>query len=109
MAFTFQQLQQRFESSFRPEEAAGIDSLFQYVIPDGSNFYMRIQRGHLEFFLGDATVPADVMITMEWQTLDDLFGGRVSGMQAFMFGHIKVRGSLALASKLIEIFAPSGV
>lgn len=109
MAFTFQQLQQRFESSFRPQQAVGIDSLFQYVIPDGSNFFMRIQGGHLDFFLGDTVVPADVVITMDWQTLGDLFEGRVSGMQAFMFGHIKVRGSVALASKLIEIFAPQEV
>lgn len=106
MAFTFQQLQQRFEASFRPEQAAGLNSLFQYVIPDGSNFYMHIHEGQLDFYTGDARAPADLWITMEWQTLDDMFQGRVSGMQAFMFGHIKVRGSLALASRLIDIFAP---
>ena len=106
MAFTFTQLQQRFETSFRPEQAAGLNSLFQYVIPDGSNFYMQINDGKLAFFSGNASSPADLWITMEWQTLDDLFQGRVSGMQAFMFGHIRVRGSLALASRLIDIFAP---
>lgn len=106
MVFSFQQLQQRFEASFRSEQAAGLDSLFQYVIPDGSNFYMRIRDSELAFFAGDAADPADLTITMEWQTLEDLFQGRVGGMQAFMFGHIKVRGSLALASRLIDIFAP---
>ena len=106
MTFTFQHLQRRFESSIRPEQAAGIDSLFQYVIPDGSNFYMRIKCGQLDFNVGNAPSSADLTITMEWKTLDELFQGRVSGMQAFMFGHIKVTGSLALASKLIEVFAP---
>nr|WP_246341237.1 SCP2 sterol-binding domain-containing protein [Simiduia aestuariiviva] len=99
-------MQQRFEASFRPSEAAGLDSLFQYVIPDGSNFYMHICDGKLAFHAGEAVAPADLTITMEWQTLEDLFHGRVGGMQAFMFGHIKVRGSLALASRLIDIFAP---
>ncbi|UTA49249.1 SCP2 sterol-binding domain-containing protein [Simiduia sp. 21SJ11W-1] len=106
MVFAFQQLQQRFEASFRPAEARGLDSLFQYVIPDGSNFYMHIRDGELAFFAGDASLPADLTLTLEWQTLEDLFQGRVSGMQAFMFGHIKVRGSLTLASRLIDIFAP---
>lgn len=104
MALTFQQLQQRIEASFNADKAAGLDSLFQYVVPDGSNFYLHISAGRCEFFAGDCGRDADVYINIDWGTLEELLLGTVSGMQAFMFGRIKVKGSLVLASQLIEIF-----
>lgn len=105
MSLTFAQLEQRFDASFRPEKAVGVDSLFQYVIPDGSNFHMRIQCGNLHFAAGDIADP-DLTVSMEWQTLESLFEGRTSAMQAFMFGQIRVQGSLALASRLMAMFTP---
>lgn len=105
MSLTFTQLQQRFEAGFLPEKAAGLDALFQYVVPDGSNFFMRVAGGALDLSAGDAATTADLTITLEWQTLEQLLAGELSSMQAFMFGHIKVQGSLSLASRLIELFS----
>ena len=105
MSLTFSQLQQRFETGFLPDKAAGLDALFQYVVPDGSNFHMRVRDQVLAIEAGEAGAPADLVITLEWHTLEQLLAGELSSMQAFMFGHIKVQGSLALASRLIELFS----
>ncbi|WP_105103853.1 SCP2 sterol-binding domain-containing protein [Microbulbifer pacificus] len=83
----------------------------QFRLPDGSDFYLQVQRagdthGAIEAVQGSGEVEvADLELEMSFQTLNDIIDGQLSARHAFLLGDIRYTGSRELAAALADLFS----
>ncbi len=93
-------LNERFDASV----AAGMNEVYQFYIPDAGNYYLTIADGNCQLSRGECRSPS-VILSMDLEVLLSILDGTFSGMQAFMFGKVRVQGDMRLATKLSELFS----
>lgn len=89
----------------------------QFRLPDGSDFYLRVDRRSLgESAASDAvsdieaeqvsgvTDEADLELEMSYNTLKDITDGQLSARHAFLLGDIRYTGNRELAAALADLF-----
>ncbi len=96
------------EHHFKPENADGLDLVFQFDIEDGDNYHLIIKDKTCSLGQGAHESPS-VTLIMDTETLNGIVSGETDGMQAFMMGKLRTEGDMMLATKLSELFtlAPS--
>jgi|YelNatPaOPRAMG01_1025707.scaffolds.fasta_scaffold02109_4 putative sterol carrier protein len=72
---------------------------FQFNILNGSAFYVEARGDELRVELGEKQ-PANATITASDQVLEDIFSGKLDGVQAFMQGKLKIAGDIFSVQKL---------
>ena len=90
----------------------------QFRLPDGSDFYLRVERapeGHLASEDTPVSIEAeqvsglvespDLDLEMSYDTLRDIIGGQLSARHAFLLGDIRYTGNRELAAALADLFA----
>lgn len=91
------------EHHFKPENAAGLDIIFQFNIEDGDNYHLMIKDSKCSLGKGIHANPS-VTLIMDTDTLNGIVNGTTDGMQAFMMGKLRAEGDMMLAMKLPELF-----
>ncbi|MCW2960425.1 MAG: dehydrogenase, short-chain alcohol dehydrogenase like protein [Thermoleophilia bacterium] len=96
---------QEMEGKFKADKAAGIDATFQFDITgeDAAQYNAVIKDGAATFTEGVADNPTVTVIAGD-QDWIRLVNGQLNPQMAFMTGKIKVKGDLALAMKLGQLF-----
>jgi 3-hydroxy-3-methylglutaryl CoA synthase/NAD(P)-dependent dehydrogenase (short-subunit alcohol dehydrogenase family)/putative sterol carrier protein len=99
---TVQGVFERMPEAFRPDNAAGIDVVFQYRISgtQGGEWFVSVKEGSCEVKQGAHEKPTTTIIMSDEDFLS-LITGKLNAMQAFTTGKLKVEGDL-MKSQLIE-------
>lgn len=83
----------------------------QFRLPDGSDFYLQVQRkddvdGAIEAVQNSGETDAvDLELEMSFKTLNDIIDGQLSARHAFLLGDIRYTGNRELAAALADLFA----
>ncbi|AQQ67363.1 hypothetical protein Mag101_06740 [Microbulbifer agarilyticus] len=90
----------------------------QFRLPDGSDFYLQVQRKSASESLAEGdraaieakqveglAASSDLDLEMSYDTLQDIIGGRLSARHAFLLGDIRYTGNRELAAALADLFA----
>lgn len=90
---------------FNPDAAKGMDAVCQFNISgeSGGSWYIVVKGGACRVHEGQAEHP-NVTLTMPVETWLGMVNKKVSGMQAFMTGKLKVNGDIMLAQKIPDLF-----
>lgn len=91
--------------AFQPDKAQGLDATFQFDITgdQGGQWYMVIKDAQCLVSPGNAT-GANITVTMGDENFVKLITGRLDGTMAFMTGKLKLKGDMALAMRLSNLF-----
>jgi putative sterol carrier protein len=102
---TVQELMNRMPRAFRPDAAAGVNTVLQYHLTgdEGGDWIVTIQDGQCSVVEGVAENP-NMTLSANAQDYKDVITGKTNAMQAFMTGKVKLAGDLALAMKLPNFF-----
>ena len=87
----------------KPEQVKAVDSVFLFRIsgPEGGVFHVDL-KDHPGVTFGEK--PAEVVLEMRDRDFIKLYNGTLPGFKAVLSGKLKIRGELALATKLSEVF-----
>jgi putative sterol carrier protein len=100
-----QQVFDGMRKSFRAEKARGLHVRYQFSLkgPNGGDWFIDVNDGRFKMNRGRIDHPNVTFIASDrdWVALSN---GKLSGTWAFLTGRLKIRGDLALAKKLNEIF-----
>jgi NAD(P)-dependent dehydrogenase (short-subunit alcohol dehydrogenase family)/acyl dehydratase/putative sterol carrier protein len=85
---------------FKPEAAAGIEVVFQYIISGQENFYCEIKNGECEVKAALHEKPT-CTLKMDASNFLDMMNGKITPMQAYSSGKLTIEGDI-MKSQLIE-------
>ncbi|MBY4677260.1 SCP2 sterol-binding domain-containing protein [Marinobacterium arenosum] len=94
----------KLPSRFLPENAEGINAVFQFELDDDSDFYIQINDGLCQVEKGLHDDPNLTLIT-DAETMIGVVSGDIDGMSAFMKGRLRAEGNVILATKLGKLFS----
>ena len=84
------------------EEIASINRVFQFVLDDGTEFYIEISGGQAKVEAGRHP-QAVATLSTDRETLDKILKGELDAMAAFMRGKLKITGNVIETVKLRQI------
>jgi putative sterol carrier protein len=98
-------LMQQIINNFQPEKANGVNAKIQFHISGnlGSDWVATIQNQKLNVEKGTISNP-NLTLSAEIQDLLKLAQGKLNPMQAFMQGKVQIKGDIALAMRLVDLF-----
>ena len=90
---------------FRPDKATGVNATIQYDISgdQGGTWCATIKDGKCTVTSGVAPNPT-LTLGMSAQDWLDMVSGKLKGQDAYMRGKLKLKGDMALAMKIGNIF-----
>jgi DNA-binding HxlR family transcriptional regulator/putative sterol carrier protein len=91
---------------FRPEAAAGLTETYELWV-DNHVFEIRVENGRCTTTEGLRSGAADVVISTDMTTLNDLLALRISPESAIAGGRTNVQGDRQALDRLIQLFALS--
>jgi NAD(P)-dependent dehydrogenase (short-subunit alcohol dehydrogenase family)/acyl dehydratase/putative sterol carrier protein len=88
--------------AFQADKAAGLEGVFQYGIsgPEGGSWFLEIKGGTCNIHQGTHRCPAAVILMTD-DDFKEMIRGKMSAMDAYMSGKMKVKGD-PTKSQLIE-------
>lgn len=93
------------EKHFKPEAAAGLDAVYQFSISGegGGEWIATIAGGTCTVTKGTADSPSCTVVT-NVDTWTDIVTKKISPMDAFMSGELRIKGEMGLAMRLETMF-----
>ena len=91
------------QSVFNADEAEDLAVSFQFMITDDDDFYVTIDHGNCDAVIGKHD-NADITMTMDVGTVQEVLTGELDGMQAFLSGRLQAEGNLMLGTRLGQLF-----
>ncbi|MBW2179490.1 MAG: SCP2 sterol-binding domain-containing protein [Deltaproteobacteria bacterium] len=104
---TLKEVFEMMPDAFKPEEAAGLDVVFQFNISgaDGGDWYITVKDQKCEVAEGQADNPTTTLKISD-EDYVKMITGELDGMAAFTSGKLKVEGDMMKSQLLGKIFAP---
>ena len=82
------------------------NAVFVFYLRDQMlEYYLDLKNGPGACGRGSASSPADVTLTMTFDSFHKMFTGKMKTANAFMTGKLKISGNLAVATKLEKLMA----
>ncbi len=100
---TVPEVMARLASKFQPEQAQGMNKVFQIDITDDHPYMIHIRGGECQVEPGEHSDP-DVTLIMDSQAFADIIYGDLGGTSAFLSGRLRAEGDVMLATKLGKLF-----
>jgi len=96
---------EKMPQAFQANAAKGLNVVFQFNIdgPGGGNWYVTVKDGACEVVSGTSEKPTCTLMLAE-SNFANLMSGKLSGMQAYMTGKLKVSGDIMKAQLLSKLF-----
>jgi putative sterol carrier protein len=93
------------EKSFKPESAAGLEAVYQFSITGdgGGDWNATISGGTCTVREGTVDSPNCSVVT-NVDTWMDMVTKKISPMDAFMSGELRIKGDMGLAMRLESMF-----
>lgn len=102
---TAKEIIEAMPSAFRPDRAKGLKATYQFELSGegGGNWVLEIADQQCQVREGVADEP-DAAISLAAADYVALVKGELDAMGAFMKGKLKVKGSMGLAMKALNLF-----
>ncbi|TVQ68559.1 MAG: SCP-2 family sterol carrier protein [Oceanospirillales bacterium] len=100
---TIEKIVQKLPAKFNPEQAGGLNVVYQFSIHDADDFYLSISETACTSTYGNHKDP-DITLIMDETTLIRVISGEQDGMSAFMKGQLRAEGNVMLATRLGKLF-----
>ncbi|MHA1730103.1 MAG: alkyl sulfatase dimerization domain-containing protein [Promethearchaeota archaeon] len=71
----------------------GWNTKFQFIIKNGSDFWIKFEEGKLS--CGDGNIDANITLTLTESNAVSLLSGQLNGVSAYMSGELQIQGNLA--------------
>jgi putative sterol carrier protein len=93
------------EKRINASKIAGMNAIFQFVLKGdgGGEWHIAIKDGQARVLSGIAEKP-DIEIAALATDVVDIINGKLSAQAAFLWGKLKIKGDIPLATKLGSIF-----
>lgn len=100
------ELFEKLPSVFKADKAKGLNLVFQYDITGegGGKWHVIVNDGKCEVKEGTHPSPS-VTLMMDSSTYLAMAERKLTGMQAYMSGKLKISGNIMLAQKFAELFS----
>lgn len=104
---TIREVMASYPQRFYPDRAEGVDGVIQFIFTGdgGGAYYLDIDGRVLDVVQGDHPDPT-VTVTVPAADWLQVNNGETNPMGLLMKGRLKVKGSLALATKFQQLFRP---
>jgi len=95
----------KMPGAFQANAAGGVNIVFQFNVegPGGGDWYVTVKEGTCTVVSGVFATPTCTLKLADADFLD-LMSGKLSGMQAYMKGKLKVSGDLMKSQLLTKLF-----
>ena len=103
-AITVTRVIEKLSSRFIPENTAGIETTFQFLLKDAEDFYFTISNQQLSVELGEHDDP-DITLITNSDTFIKVVTGEKDGMSAYLTGKLRAEGNVMLATQLGKFFS----
>jgi putative sterol carrier protein len=102
---TIKEIFDAMPASFQKDAAAGMNAVYQFDITGegGGRYYAAVENGALTVAEGEHAAP-NITLTIAAQDYINMSTGKLNPQLAFMTGKIKLKGDMALAMKMAQIF-----
>jgi len=100
---TVEKVISKLTSRFQPDAAQGMNSVFQFMLEDGDDFYIIISDQTCSPEYGEHEDPS-IILRMNSETFIKVVTGEQDGMSAFLKGDLRAEGNVMLATKLGKLF-----
>lgn len=96
--------------AFVPKAAEGIRALYEFHLSGrgGGVFTVELDEGTCDISVGPAGRSPDVVFEMSGADWLAMSAGKVTGDEAVLLGHLRIKGDPILARRFNEFFAPPG-
>lgn len=101
---TVERVIEKLPSRFVAANAEDFSAVFQFLIEDGSDFYIQIKDSTCNVDHGEHPDP-NITLIMDSETVVDVVTGETDGMSAFLKGRLRAEGNVMLATKLGKLFS----
>jgi putative sterol carrier protein len=98
-----QDIMTKMQTAFVAEQAEDLQATFQFMITDDENFFISIDNAQCVADLGDHD-DADITMSMDLDTFNEIVTGELDGMAAFMGGRLQAEGDVMLGTRLTQLF-----
>lgn len=98
-----QRIFSKLTERFNPDNAAGLEAVFQFALEDADSFYLDVRQQQLTADWGDHKDP-DITLRLNEETLVKVIMGEQDGMSAYMKGLLRAEGNVMLATRLGKLF-----
>lgn len=101
---TLERIVSKLPQKFNPDQAAGLNAIFQFRLSDAEPFYIDIRDGECTSEYGLHEDPS-LVLHLDEATLIRVISGEQDGMGAFMKGQLRAEGNVMLATRLGKLFS----
>ncbi|GAA0784792.1 SCP2 sterol-binding domain-containing protein [Marinobacterium sediminicola] len=101
---TLERIVNKLPEKFNPDQAKGLNAVFQFRISDAEPFFISIDDQNCQSSFGEHEDP-NLVLHLDESTLIRVITGEQDGMSAYLKGQLRAEGNVMLATRLGKLFS----
>lgn len=101
---TVDKIIEKLPQRFVAENAQDFEAVFQFILNDDDDFYLKIADNKCTAIKGEHDDP-NITLIMDAEIMIQVVNGELDGVAAFMGGKLRAEGNVLLAPKLSSLFS----